>query len=87
MKKREIKFTSIVFCEIGVDGLIHHDYSWNKEQKLLMHFIDGIMVETFDEKEARVKIKSLIGLKRKQRQPKEKIHPEPISATTQLKLF
>lgn len=89
MKKKEIKFSSISFNEIGIDGLICHEYKWNKEIKILTHFIDGIEFENWNESEAKKEINKLIGVKRKVKSIAQ-LEDKKISTDihkTQLKLF
>jgi len=89
MKTKEIKFTSISFNEIGIDGLIYHEYKWYNETDILTHFVDGAEIEKWSYLEAKIQIKKLIGTERK-RKPKtaqlEKEKPLVISPN-QLKLF
>ena len=77
MKKKEIKFTSLTFNEIGEDGLIHHDYRWDKIMKTLHHYIDGVEIENWNEKEAVIVINKIISskpkVKTKQTEVKQKI--------------
>lgn len=65
MKKKEIKFSSLSFNEIGVEGLILHEYKWDKELKKLTHFVNGIEFENWNESEAKKEITKLIGFKKK----------------------
>jgi len=85
---KEIKFTSISFNEIDIDGLVYHEYKWNKEVKELTHFIDGIEFEKLGEREARKKIAKLISIERK-KETKNIIEVKKIKETSdiQLKLF
>lgn len=45
--KKEIKFKTLSFSEIGMDGFINHGYRWEKEKNTLFHFIDNIETESF----------------------------------------
>lgn len=65
MRKKEIKFSSLSFNEIGIEGLIFHEYKWDKEIKILTHFINGIEFENWNESDAKKEISKLIGLKKK----------------------
>lgn len=70
MRKKEIKFSSLSFNEIGIEGLILHEYKWDKEVKILTHFINGIEFENWKESEAKKEISKLIGFNKK---AKEKV--------------
>lgn len=85
---KEIKFTSISFNEIDIDGLVYHEYKWDKELKELTHIIDGIEFEKLGEKEARRKITQLISIERK-KEPKKIVEVQKIKEISdiQLKLF
>ena len=90
-KEKEIKFKSICFYEIGIDGLIYHQYNWNKETKTLVHFINGDEIEGWSEIEAKVQIKQLIGVSSRKKENTNKTEKEVKPPTTipdnQLKLF
>lgn len=84
---KEIKFSSISFNEIGIDGLEYHEYKWDKETGILTHHIEGIEFENFKGVEARKKIRSVIGTERKKK-VKEFIQEKILGDTSsQLKLF
>lgn len=59
--KKEIKFSSLEFDTIGDNGLIKEEFRWDDCEKTLTHFIDNKIFETFNEKDARKKLKTLIG--------------------------
>lgn len=60
MKNKNIKFTSIEFNEIGIDGLVNHKYKWDDNAKTLTHLINDLNNEVFEGDNAIVKIKTLI---------------------------
>lgn len=60
MKNKDIKFTSIEFNEIGVDGLVNHKYKWDNDTKTLTHLIDDLENEVFEGDSAIAKIKALV---------------------------
>ena len=86
--KKEIKFSSISFNEIGIDGLIHHEYKWDKETEILTHFIDGNELERWESLEARKEIKKIIGIERKKSiKAVVQLEKKVIIPSNQLKLF
>lgn len=58
--KKEIKFKSISYNEIGVDGLIHFEYKWDEETETLTEFIDGVKTQSWVKSEARDKITKIL---------------------------
>lgn len=62
--KKEIKFKSLSFSEIGIDGFINHEYVYDKEKDTLVHFIDKSEMESFTGDLARKKVLSLISHKK-----------------------
>ena len=88
MKNKEIKFTSISFNEIGIDGLIFHEYKWNKETEILTHFIEGLEIEKWSDLDAKIQINKLIGVDRKRKHKEVQVEkPVTIISDNQLKLF
>ena len=87
--KKEIKFSSISFNEIGIDGLIHHEYKWDKETEILTHFIDGVEFEKFNKSKAKKEIKKLIGTEHKPKTKPIQLEKDNtvITPINQLKLF
>lgn len=88
--KKEIKFSSISFDIITENGLQKHEYKWDKTNNTLTYYIDSIQQCVFNEKEARKKIKELIGKQKKTNKVVDKEPEKQITIednTNQLNLF
>jgi len=86
---KEIKLSSLSFNEIGIDGLIFHEYKWDKETKVLTHLIDGIETEKWSGPEARKELNKILRAdqKKKEKEKQQIKKPVMIIPDNQLKLF
>lgn len=64
-KSKEIKFKTFFFGEISTDGVINHEYRWDKELEILSHFIDGVKIEELTLNDAKIRLNEIIGNKKK----------------------
>lgn len=60
-KLKEIKFKTISFDRIGVDGLVRYVYTYEKEFGELIETIDGEITNKWSGPDVRRKIKEIIG--------------------------